>query len=97
MIDIEAIQEKALKEYRQKKGEFYDPLTDWRSRTHDICASQTLAEPIPQPAESARAPETLSSRQLLSLQAEINHLKNKINEHLDKAAYNKRAGKYYET
>jgi hypothetical protein len=80
-LDIGAIKEKALEEYRLKKGEFVHPF-DWRHHSHDICPS--LDTPAPTPAEPGGETrrETYSAQRLDGIQGEMLYLRNKLNEHI---------------
>jgi hypothetical protein len=91
-LDIGAIKEKALGEYRQKKGEFVHPF-DWRHHSHDICPS--LEMPVPTPAETSgeTCHQTYSTKRLDSIQGEMRHLRNKLNEHIDRSR-KKKSGYY---
>jgi hypothetical protein len=81
-VDIGAIKEKALEEYRQRKGEYIHPF-DWRHHSHDICSS--LDTPASTPAEPGgeTCRENYSTRRLDGIQGEMIYLRNKLNEHID--------------
>jgi hypothetical protein len=80
--DIGAIKEKALEEYRQKKGEFVHPF-DWRHHGHDICPSPDAPAPTPAETGGETSRQSYSAKRLDSIQGEMLYLRNKLNEHID--------------
>ena len=63
--------------------EFLDPLTDWRHPSHDIYASQSMAELPQEPPQAKTCHDTALKDRLDSIQGEMRHAVNKINEHID--------------
>ncbi len=102
------IQDKALKEYRHDRWlvieddnasyevlipgrEFIHPL-NWRHPSHDIYASQSMPDTTHEALRCPTAPDTTIPRRLDSIQGEMRHAINKLNEHID--ASKKKRGVY---